>query len=165
MSTDAAPLPEGGFDGPSAFRAALQQALAAAAGHHSRELVLSDRDFADWPLGDRATVEALQAWSASGRSFVLLAQRFKVFEAHHARFVQWRQMWSHIVDCRVCSGSGAPEVPSAIWTPAWFLHRIDPDRSRGVVGTDPASRRALREQLDECLRHGRPGFPASTLGL
>ena len=162
---DAASLPEGPFDGPRAFHACLHAALAAAAQQNWREIVICDPGFADWPLGERAVADALQAWSASGRSLVLLAQRFDVFEREHARFVHWRRMWSHIVDCRACEGSGLPQVPSGIWTPSWFLNRIDVERSRGVCGGEPAGRRSLRERIDECLRHARPAFPASTLGL
>lgn len=167
MSADAgvADLPDGAFDGRQAFHAHLHASLDAAARQNWREIVLSDPDFNDWPLGERATVEALQAWSAAGRSFVLLAQRFDVFAREHARFVQWRRMWSHIVDARACHGPGLPQVPSAIWTPTWFLHRIDVDHARGVCGRAPEGRRALRERIDECLRHARPAFPASTLGL
>ena len=161
----AAELPDGSFDGRHAFRAHLQTALSAAARQNWREIVLSDPEFDDWPLGERAIVDALQAWSAAGRRFVLLAQRFGVFEREHARFVHWRRMWGHIVECRACDGPGLPDVPSAIWTPSWFLHRIDIDHGRGVCGRAPEGRRALRERLDECLRHARPGFPASTLGL
>ncbi|WP_435503379.1 hypothetical protein [Variovorax sp. RHLX14] len=45
------------------------------------------------------------------------------------------------------------------------MHRVDLERSRGVSGSDPERRRALREQIDECLRRGRPAFPATMLGL
>ena len=124
-----------------------------------------DPDFVDWPLGERSTVEALQAWSAAGRSMVLLAQRFDVFAREHARFVHWRRMWSHIIDARACQGPGLPPVPSSIWTPGWFLHRVDLEHVRGTCGRTPEARRALRERIDECLRHARPAFPASTLGL
>lgn len=158
-------LPTGAFDGRAAFDAALRGALAAAASQGWREIVFSDADFAAWPLGERSSIDALNAWSRSGRSFTLLAHRFETFERTHARFVEWRRMWSHIIDCRVCAGLHAPTVPSAIWTPSWFMHRIDPTRDRGVCSHDPASRRQLREALDECLRLSQPGFPASTLGL
>ena len=158
-------LPDGPFDGRQAFQAMLHKSLAVAARENWREIVFSDADFADWPLGERATVEALQAWAAAGRSLQLIAQDFQVFARGHARFVHWRQRWDHIMVCSLCSGAGAPAVPSAIWTSGWFMHRIDPERCRGVCGTAPESRVALRQVLDECLRHGRPGFPASTLGL
>lgn len=158
-------LPEGPFDGRLAFQAHLHTALAAAARQNWRELVLCDPDFLDWPLGERANVEALQAWAAAGRGFIMLAQRFDVFAREHARFVHWRRMWGHIIDCRACHGPGLPEVPSAIWTPSWSLHRIDVVHGRGVCGRAPEGRRALRERIDECLRHARPAFAASTLGL
>ena len=158
-------LPEGAFEGRQAFHAHLRAALGAAAARNWREIVWSDPDFLDWPLGERATIEALQAWSAAGRSLVLLARRFDVFAREHARFVHWRRMWSHIVDARACHGPGLPPVPSAIWTPGWCLHRMDVEHARGVSSSAPEARRALRERIDECLRHARPAFPASTLGL
>ncbi|MFS2099715.1 hypothetical protein ACCC97_12180 [Variovorax sp. Varisp85] len=160
-----APLSDGRFDGREAFDAILRAALSAAAREGWKEIVFSDPDFADWPLGERASIEALQAWSASGRRFVLLAQRFDVLERGHARFVPWRRMWDHIIECRATGKAADSEVPSAIWTPTWFVHRIDPERSRGVSGTDAPARRALRDSIDECWRIARPAFPASTLGL
>lgn len=159
------PLSEGRFDGREAFDALLRNALSAAAREGWKEIVFSDPDFADWPLGERASIEALQAWSASGRRFVMLAQRFDVLERGHARFVPWRRMWDHIVECRATGKAAGAEVPSAIWTPTWFMQRIDPERSRGVSGIDPQARRALRETIDECWRNARPAFAASTLGL
>ncbi|WP_432726236.1 hypothetical protein [Variovorax sp. W6] len=158
-------LPEGRFDGREAFDALLRNALSAAAREGWKEIVFSDPDFADWPLGERATIEALQAWAASGRRLMLLAQRFDVLERGHARFVPWRRLWDHIIECRATGKAAGSEVPSAIWTPTWFVHRIDPERSRGVSGIDARSRRELREAIEECWRLGRPAFPASTLGL
>jgi len=162
---DTGGLPEGPFDGAQTFHGHFRAALGAAAASNWREIVLSDPDFGDWPLGERAVVDALQAWSAAGRGLVLLAQRFDLFERHHARFVQWRKYWSHIVDCRACNGPGLPEVPSALWTPTWCIHRIDIERARGFCGHDAQRRRAVRERIDECLRHAKPAFPVTTLGL
>ncbi|CAN7481811.1 hypothetical protein LJR161_003242 [Variovorax paradoxus] len=159
-------LPEGRFDGREAFAAIVRAALSSAARQGWRELVFSDPDFADWPLGERASIEALQAWSAAGRRFVLLAQRFDAVERSHARFVAWRRMWGHIIECRaVRAEAGSTAVPSAIWTPGWFAHRTDPERSRGLCGFDPRARRELRETIDESWRVGVAAFPASTLGL
>ena len=104
------PLPDGAFDGRLAFQDHLRGAMAEAASQNWREIVFSDPDFADWPLGERASIEALQAWAASGRSLVMLARHFKVFERDHARFVRWRQTWSHIIDARACEGAGLPTV-------------------------------------------------------
>ncbi|MET3495822.1 hypothetical protein [Variovorax boronicumulans] len=160
------PLPEGRFEGPQAFGEIVRQALSAAARQGWKEIVFSDPDFADWPLGERAGIEALQAWAASGRRLVLLARRFDLIERGHARFVPWRRMWDHIIECRATGkAAGSADVPSAIWTPTWFVHRIDPERSGGVSSTDARARRALREAIDESWRLARPAFPASTLGL
>jgi hypothetical protein len=167
MPTDPAlpSLPEGPFDGREAFDAHLRSAFDAAAQQGWREIVFSDPSFVDWPLGERSTIAALQAWAASGRSLLMLAENFKVFDQAHARFVTWRRLWSHVVDARACSGAGAPPVPSLVFTPTWTLRRIDVERSRGVCSAQAGSRRDMRELIDECLRHARPAFPASTLGL
>ena len=164
-SSSGAELPSGPFSGPGEFAQLIRQAAEAAAREGWREWVWIDPDFSDWPLGERAVAEALQQWSSAGRRLTLLAERFDVFERHHARFVHWRRMWGHIVDARVCRGAGLPAVPSAIWTPAWALRRLDPERCRGHSGSDAVGRRALREALDECLRASREGFPITTLGL
>lgn len=159
-------LIDGRFDGREAFADLVRTALSAAAHQGWNEIVFSDPDFADWPLGERASIEALQAWSASGRRLLLLARRFDLVERGHARFVTWRRTWDHIVECRAAGRTGAAEeVPSALWTPTWCLHRIDPERSRGVCSSVPQTRRELRESVDESWRQGRPAFPASTLGL
>lgn len=169
MPNEATVLPEGRFDGREAFATVLRNALAVAAREGWREIVFSDPDFADWPLGERASIEALQAWAASGRRLMLLAQRFDLLERTHARFVPWRRMWDHIIECRACGAASVEtagaEVPSAIWTPSWFAHRIDPEHGRGVCSVEPRPRLELRETIEECWRRGRPAFPATTLGL
>ena len=60
-------LPEGAFDGRQAFISHLRTAFAAAAEQGWKDIVLSDADFLDWPLGEREVIDALQAWAASGR--------------------------------------------------------------------------------------------------
>jgi hypothetical protein len=165
MPIEDAALPLGPFAGPEDFARLIRSALDAAVREGWREWVWSDPDFADWPLGERSVAEALQQWSAAGRRLTLLAERFDVFERHHARFVHWRRMWGHIVEARVCRGPGLPTVPSAIWTPAWVLRRLDVERCNGNSSNDALSRRMLREAQDECLRHSRAGFPITTLGL
>jgi hypothetical protein len=158
-------LPEGRFAGPTQFAQWIRDALESAAQEGWSELVLSDPDFSDWPLGERAVVEALHAWSARGRRCTLLAQRWDEASRRHARFVAWRQRWSHIIDARACAGAGRLELPSALWSPGWVLQRIDLERSIGHAGREAARRLALRESLDEWLGKSSAGFPASTLGL
>lgn len=158
-------LPQGRFEGREAFTRLVREALAAAAREGWREIILSDPSFADWPLGERAVAESLQAWSQSGRRCVLLARRYDEVPRRHARFVDWRRTWSHIVEARGCPSADALELPSAIWTPRWVLHRLDPERCTGVSGGEAERRVALRELLDGWLQKSSPAFPATTLGL
>ena len=51
---------------------------------------LSDANFHDWPLGERAVVESLQAWARSGRRMTLRARTYDEVICRHARFVRWR---------------------------------------------------------------------------
>ncbi len=159
------PPMDGRFSGRNDFRELVRMAFATAAEEGWRRIVISDASFEDWPLGERAVNESLRAWSKTGREFVMLARRFDAVHRDHARFVAWRRTWSHIIDCRMCPSADALELPSAIYSDAWVLRRLDPVRSAGVSGREPERRIALREELDEWLRKSSPGFPATTLGL
>jgi len=163
--SDPAALPSRRFEGRNDFRQLVRDALAAAAREGWREIVLADADFADWPLGERAVAESLQAWSGAGRRMVLLARHYDEVRRQHARFVQWRVTWSHVVTPMACPAADALELPSAIWSPGWALERLDPLRCNGYCGSEPERRVLLRERLDEWLARATPGFPASTLGL
>jgi len=161
----ASPLPDGRFEGREAFRQLVRDALATAAQAGWREIILSDPSFEDWPLGEREVAESLRAWAASGRRMVLLARRYDSVLRQHARFVQWRGTWSHIITASACPSADAAEPPSAIWSPHWALERRDLDRSIGWCGSEPERRVALRESLAGWLQKSTPAFPATTLGL
>lgn len=163
MSMDALPL--GRFEGRLAFQQAVRDALATAAREGWRELVLSDPDFGDWPLGERVVAESLNAWASSGRRCILLARHYDEMPRRHARFVQWRQTWSHVVEAWGCRSADPLELPSAVWSPSWVMHRLDPVRCVGVAGVEPDRRLQLRELLDQWLGQSAPAFPATTLGL
>ena len=159
------PLPTGRFSGREAFEALVRNALACAAREGWPEIILCDATFEDWPLRERSVVESLQAWSKTGRRMVILATRYDEVIRHHARFVSWRTTWGHIINSRVCRSKAPSDFPSAIWSPGWALHRIDPVRSVGVCGQDRERRVHLKETLDELLRNSSPGFASTTLGL
>lgn len=158
-------LPDGRFAGRNDFRQLIRDALATAASEGWRQIILSDASFEDWPLGERAVSDALGDWARSGRSFVMLARSYDTVVRDHARFVTWRKGWGHIIECWTCASADPLELPSAIWSPAWVMQRLDPVRSSGICGREPERRLMLRESLDEWLRKSSPGFPASTLGL
>lgn len=162
---DDAPLPEGRFQGPVTFADLVRQAFDQAVAQGWSHLILSDPDFADWPLGERRVIAALNDWAGAGRRMQFLAQDFGPLRERHPRLVQWRTTWAHVVEAHTVRRRASAELPSAIWTPAWTLERVDLDRCV-VVATRSAERRvALQERLQSCWQQGAPGFPATTLGL
>ncbi|CAM3742797.1 hypothetical protein [Paracidovorax anthurii] len=163
---DGPPLPAGRFEGRKAFADGIRAALACAAREPWRELVLCDFDFHDWPLGERDVIASLQAWAGRGRQLTLLATHYDEVVRRHARFVQWRGAWDHIIRCRRAPVADRLELPSVLWSDRWVLQRLDPQRCTGVAGSEPERGLRVRESLDEwLLRRSSPGFPATTLGL
>ena len=165
MNGELRELPSRRFEGREDFRQLVRDALACAARDGWREIVLSDANFEDWPLGERAVAESLQAWAKTGRRLVLLARKYDSVVRQHARFVQWRIQWSHIVSAGACASADPLELPSAIWSPAWTLERRELEHCIGYCGSEPERRVAVRELLDAWLQKSTPAFPASTLGL
>ena len=80
-----APLLEGRFSGRIEFAELIRQALSAAAAEGWREIILSDPDFEDWPLGERVVAQALNDWSRTGRKFTMLARNYDAVRTRHAR--------------------------------------------------------------------------------
>lgn len=161
----ASPLPLGRLEGRVAFAKLVRDTLDGAATLRWKEWWWSDPDFEDWPLGERATVEALNRWAGRGRRLHLLARDYRAMRELHARFVGWRVKWDHIIDVRACPGASEEDFPSAIWTPDWCFQRIDKARSVMVCSDSPQRRTVLRHELQEWWDKGSPSFPASTLGL
>lgn len=158
-------LADGRFSGREAFEKLVRDAMSCAAREGWQEIILSDATFEDWPLRERSVVESLHAWSRTGRHMIILATHYDDVRRNHARFVAWRKTWGHIIDCRVCRVAAPADLPSAIWSRAWSMHRLDRQHSIGTSGHDRERSVALREILDEKIRDSAPGFPASTLGL
>ena len=158
-------LLEGRFNGPNEFSALIRLAFATAAARGWREIILSDSNFEDWPLGERAVAQSLNDWSSSGRKLTMVARNYDEVMRRHARFVTWRRTWAHIVECRKNTHLPADGWPSGLWSTTWVLQRLDLAHCTGVAGSEPARRVTFKERLDECLRKSSPGFPATTLGI
>ena len=158
-------LPVGRLQGRQLFSDLVRQAIEIAAAQAWSPLVLSDADFEDWPLGERTVVRALQDWASQGRRIRFLARDFQKLRERHPRLVQWRIQWSHLVEAHVWSSAGEGEVPSALWAPAWCMERVDPVRCVLVASDDPSRVLGLRERIESAWHRGRPGFPATVLGL
>lgn len=168
MSLEASEPPvlfTGAWEGRRAFADVIRQALASAAEEGWKLIILSDPNFADWPLGEREVVESLQRWAAKGRQLHFLAGDFRVLQGQAPRLVQWRVTWDHLVQARACRGELAQSVPSAIWSDHWTLERLDVEHARGVATRDPRRRIELRERVEAYWQRSSPAFPASTLGL
>jgi hypothetical protein len=160
-----ASLPTGRMEGRQVFGDLVRQALAVAAQEKWPHMVLSDTDFSDWPLGERAVIESLKAWARQGGEIRFLARNFGPLRLTHPRLVAWRTVWSHRVQAHAMPSASGSELPSAIWSPGWMLERLDPVRCTLVASTDARRRTGLRERLDACWHKGSPSFAATTLGL
>lgn len=169
MDTQPEPLvpqrPQGRFLGRVAFQQLVRDALACAAHEGWREIFVCDDNFEDWPLGERAVCSALHAWAGAGRRFTMLARNYDEVVRRHARFVEWRITWSHLVESRVCRSAGELALPSALYSPEWMMRRLDPAHCSGLSTEDAASRIQLRQVLDASWQKGSPAFAASVLGL
>ena len=158
-------LVEGRFGGRHQFAEMIRQAFAAAVFQGWREIVLSDPDFADWPLDERGVAQDLHDWSKTGGKLTMMAASYDMLLRRHARFVTWRRSWSHIVECRAGTATHGDNMPSALWSSGWAFERHDVRGCNGVAGTDAARNVALKEHLNERLLNASPAFPATVLGL
>jgi hypothetical protein len=150
----------------SAFQAALRGAVRAAAEQGCREIWCVDRDFADWPLGEREVVEWLTLWAAAHRRLVLLAAHFDEVPRRHARWMQWRRHWAHVVTCKQVHEDDVPHMPClllAAGVVAVRLHSIA--HHRGGICREPAEWLRLQEVVNHLDQRGDDSFPATTLGL
>jgi hypothetical protein len=167
MSDDVNGAPQGTrvFESRGAFQQALRDGFAEVAAHGGRELWLCDRDFADWPLGERAVVESLAQWAYAHRKLVVLAARFDEVVRRHARWLEWRVHWSHIVECRTVHEDEAPQMPSLLFAPSCIgVRRLD-ELYRGRVYREGADLARCQEWVDAIAQRSTEAFPVTTLGL
>lgn len=148
------------------FQAALRGAFAEAAQTGCREMWLTDVDFADWPLGEPDVIENLRTWARPHRKLTLLAQNFDTVARRHPRWVDWRRMWSHVVECRSNTELEAGQMPTLLLATGLVSVRLaDPLRFRGSVSHDAASLLRAREAIAAVLDRSNPDFPATVLGV
>ncbi|PPE68887.1 hypothetical protein IS481_11555 [Caldimonas thermodepolymerans] len=154
------------FESRSQFQDELRAAFELAATQGAREIWLCDVDYADWPLGERAVVDSLARWAHSHRRLRVLALHFDEIVRRHARWVNWRRDWAHIVECRSIENLRPEQVPRAWLAPGLHGVRLLDDRLyRGVAENRAASMLRAAEALDELWHQGTDAFPVYTLGL
>lgn len=127
---------------------------------------MSDPSFADWPLNEQETVDCLARWAQSHRSLAVLSNDFDEFPRKHARWVAWRQNWSHIVTCRQADEADAPELPIQLLIPGRLVVRlVDRVTCRGSASRAEADLIQASESTNDILDRSRDAFPVTTLGL
>lgn len=154
------------IDSRSGFHEALRSAFAEAARVGCRELIVIDDHFADWPLGERTVVEHLTQWASAHRRFTAIARSFDEVARRHARWVEWRRTWAHVVHCRTNNELEAGQMPCVLLAPGLMSVRLfDAVHYRGVATDEPADAVRWRDDIDAVLQRSEEAFPATTLGL
>jgi hypothetical protein len=148
------------------FHDAIRAAVVKAADAGSAEICLVDVDFQEWPLNQRAVIEALGRWATSQRRLVAYAHSFDTVARSAPRFVEWRRQWSHIVQCRTDPEIEAQQVPTLLLVAGEVAVRLlDPVRYRGVVSGRAGDHAECRQVIDALLQRSVEAFPPTTLGL
>ena len=148
------------------FQDAVRTAIREAADMQALEILLCDRDFADWPLGERAVVEQLTRWAGPRRRLALLASTFDEFPRRHARWTEWRRTWSHVVECRVNEELEHDQFPTLCVIPGvTSITLLDLVRHRGIASREASDEQACLEAIDAVSQRSVPGFPPTALGL
>ncbi|HEX6708605.1 MAG TPA: hypothetical protein VF169_27965 [Albitalea sp.] len=148
------------------FHDALRDALAEMARTGCREAWLCDEDFADWPLNERAVIDHLQQWAQSHRRLVVVARHFDEVVRRHARWVEWRRQWSHIVECRAFEEAEQGQIPTLLLAGGLVVVRLfDPLHHRGTRSHDAGDLLRNRELIDAVSQRSVESFPPTILGL
>jgi len=148
------------------FHDALRDAFAEMASGGCREAWISDETFADWPLNERAVIERLTQWAQSHRKLVVVARNYDEVLRRHARWVDWRRQWSHVVECRAFEDAESDEIPTLLLGAGLVVVRLfDPVHYRGSVSHDAAELQQQRELIDALSQRSVLSFPSTTLGL
>jgi hypothetical protein len=156
----------GTIDGRPEWLSALRRGFETAAVSGSRELLLCDPDFTDWPLGEQAVVEHLSAWVDARSKMVLLAAQFDGVAQRHPRWVEWRRHWEHVVECRCVTTIEPSLIPSLfVVHGTWNGRLIGVERHRGSWSREAISERYCRDAFDAVLQRSETCFPATAIGL
>lgn len=152
---------------PADFSAAVRAVVETALARETRSLLWVDPDFAAWPLGDAALLEAITGWlRRPQRRLVLLGARWDRLERAHPRFAQWRTPWSHAIEAREPADLGLDELPTLLLDDGPVVLELwerDPPRGRAV--RDSAAAAAARDRIDAPLQRSTPAWPVKPLGL
>lgn len=171
--TDAiTPENEGRFSGVLAFKQTVVATLTSACAAGAKELWLVDPDFAEWPLDDRALLDAMTVWArVRSRTLRMLARQYDEVPRRHPRFTAWRRSFAHVVDCRAAPEVDVSEFPVLVLAQppgvavSTGVQGGAAPNFRGHVLSQDAEWRTWREIVDAISQRSEPAFPAHSLGL
>jgi hypothetical protein len=150
------------FEGREAWIQALRDLLAAPG---SLVAMYSD-DYAEWPLNERAVIDALEAWAVarSQPCVRMLARSFDGLMQRCPRFVDWRTRFAHLIECREL-GDTEPPRSECLLTREVGVLALPGENFRRAVGCSGARLQGLLRGFDEGWAQGTPGFALRPLGL
>lgn len=149
-----------------AFFDAVRQALRNLNAQGGRQVFLSDLEFTDWPLSETEVVDTLTRWAQPHRGLTLLAGHYNDMARRQARWVAWRQHWTHVVSCRAADPEQVSDIPTQLLISGQQVIRlVDRQSHRGSISTAETDLLQAKEALDAVLQRSSDAFPATTLGL
>ena len=154
------------IDSRGDFHEAIREGFAEMAHVGCREAWISDEDFADWPLNDRAVIESLTLWAMSHRKLVVVARHYDEVVRRHARWAEWRRQWSHVVECRAFEEAEEGQIPTLLLAGDLLAVRlVDAVRYRGAMSREAGDLLRFRELIDAVSQRSVESFPPTILGL
>lgn len=130
------------------------------------QVLLSDSDFADWPLDDPAVVASLSSWlRPPGRALRVIGHDFAAVARRFPRFARWRRDWAHRVEVWQPTDADWPAGQRLLLAPTVAAQWLDASSARMRVITNAAHLQALHSQSADFLQRCEPAWPVTTLGL
>ena len=160
----------GRLDGWGAWSDAVRALLAEAAAQPGA-LLMFDADYSQWPLGEKACVDALEQWALGGRHLhcTMLAADWAHVPRQHPRWLRWRTTWAHKLSCKVLPEDEAPTFqslrPMLVLEGKLGISLLDAEHGTGLWSRLPSTLREWWQAGDVISQRSIDAMPATTLGL
>ncbi len=133
-------------------------------------VLLSDLQFADWPLDEPAVLGSLSAWlRPPGRALQVVGHDFAAAARRFPRFARWRRDWAHRVEAWQPTGAEWPAGQRLLLAPTLAAQWLDAPNAHTAtrlrVITNAVHVQALHAQSADFLQRCEPAWPVTTLGL
>ncbi len=147
-------------------REAWQQGLRALLADPGAACCLYSADYGDWPLGEVAVVEALDAWALTRRQpgWRMLARRYDGLARAAPRFVEWRTRFAHLIECRELP-DGVDEPAEGVLLSGHGVIAKAVEHGRAALVCRGAAWLAAMQRWEAAWERSQPAFAAYTLGL